>query len=285
MARLAYGVLLAVSAAIIGCDPAKELPPELPAKTTPPGDRAEAVPAASHPAAKAYIDKAVLAYTGGKPELLPKGKYSRVQLKGRQYKLDTVPVETTRDIAAVWPDRFTATDVRESRGIRVTISAYLHRPRITIREGNEDKDLPNQVEIERNLTIDETAQHWMSLLLPPTDPKAIVFDLQALTRPPQDAQPTAVQTVKVALGDFPVYTLTFDTKTDALVAVDYLHTERGVESRKQWLVLEHKVGPEGLLLPNKMMFKWNGDVVEEWEVVKWEFPPTIKDEEFSPPQK
>ncbi len=283
MARHATWAALAVAAGlIVGCGAGKELPNATPKG---PNDDAPAavVPAASEPAAKAYIETAVKAYTGGKPELVAKGKASRLILTGtRAHPVDNelVPVPTTRTAVAVWPDRFHALDELQLRGDKETFSAWLLRPRLTMMKGNQEYALPNAAESELNLAADETAQHWMALFLPVTDPKAVVFDLQKLTFNQQPAQ-----ALKLSLGAFPVYRLYFDAKSDALLRVEYTVTEQGARRRKQWSMAEHKPGPEGLLLPGKMECRHDNVVVEEWETAKWEFPAAIADTEFSPPKK
>ena len=241
------------------------------------------MPAASEPAAKAYVEKAVKAYTGGKPELVEKGKVSRLALRGTLlYFVDNqrVPVEASRSIAAVWPDRFAGRDEYQVRGEKVTINAWLLRPHLTIMQGNQEHAPSNRTEAERNFAADETAQHWMALFLPLTDPKAIVFDLRKQTVGQQ-----AVQTLKISLGSFPLYQLTFDANTDALLRVGYTIKEQGTPIQKQWSMIEHKPGPDGLLLPGKMECRWNDNVVEQWIAEKWEFPAAISDDEFSPPKK
>jgi hypothetical protein len=275
------GVLFGVSAVVVvGCGPGKELPDEIP-KSVDPGEKEVPVPAASEPAAKAYIDKAVKAYTGGKPELVAKGKVSRVALRGTLlYPVENQQVEASRSIAAVWPDRFAGRDEFQVRGEKITVSAWLLRPHITIMQGNQEHTPSNRTEAEQNFAADETAQHWMALFLPLTDPKAIVFDLRK-----QTAGQQALQTLKLSLGSFPLYQLTFDANTDALLQVEYTTKKQGVPVHGQWIMIEHKTGPEGLLLPGKMECRWNNNVVERWIVEKWEFPAAIDDAEFSPPKK
>ncbi len=287
MARHATWAALAVAAGlIVGCGAGKELPNATPKG---PNDDAPAavVPAASEPAAKAYIETAVKAYTGGKPELVAKGKASRAVLKGKQYKLDDVPVvETVRTIAAVWPDRYLDNDERQAQGRKAVVTAYLHRPHFVVVEGSVEQVLSNNTERERNFTGDATGQFWMTLFLPLTDPKAVVYDLRPNTFLPLGAaQPIPVQTLKLSLGEFPSYQLTFDAKTDLLLRVDYNYSQYGTPTRQTWTMGNHKTGPEGFFLPTNTEFRLNNSVVEEWVVEKWEFPAAIADTEFSPPKK
>jgi hypothetical protein len=282
MARLAFWGALAVAlAVVVGCGPAKELPDEG-QKGTDTGDKPVAVPAASDPAAKAYVEKAVKAYTGGKPELVAKGKFGRVVLTGtmRDPQNVAVPIDATRTMIAAWPDRFTVINEVVYQGKRLNIGTWLTRPNIVVQNNGEDYALPNRPEAEQNIAADATAQFWMMLYLPLTDPKAVVFDLKRQTL---DQQP--VQTLKLALGTFPVFQLTFDANTDALLRVEYTLSEMGTRRRKLWSMFEHKPEAAGLSLPGKMECRHDNVLVEEWKVEKWEFPAAINDAEFAPPKK
>src|SRR5262249_50315160 len=103
--------------------------------------------------------------------------------------------------------------------------------------------------------------------------------------PPGGGPLVQSQTLKLALGDLPPYQLTFDSKTDALLRVEYTYTQLGTPTRQAWTMIEHKLSPEGLLLPGKTEFRLNGAVAEEWTVEKWEFPAAIDDKEFTPPKQ
>ena len=289
MARHATWAALAVAmSVIVGCGPGKELPnatPKAPDDSTP----TTVKPAASESAAKAYIEKAVKAYTGGKPELVARGKASRAVLKGKQHKLDDVPVQAVRNISAVWPDRYLDTDEQQIQERKGVVTAYLHRPNFIVVQGNAQQVLTDNAERERNFAADATGQHWMALLLPLTDPKAVVYDLQPSTFLPSGAaQAVAAHTLKLSLGEFPPYQLTFDAKTDFLVRVEYDYTHYGTPTRWTWTMTDHKVTPEGLFLPTKTELRFktelrsNSTVGEEWEVQKREFPEAIADAEFSP---
>jgi hypothetical protein len=283
MARFTAGLAVAV-AAVVGCEPAKELPDAVPIRTAS-GD-GPTVPTASEPAAKAYIDKAVKAFTGGKPELLAKGKVSRTVLKGRIQRPNKLASDVVRTISAVWPDRLADTDRIQSDGKTNAVSAYLHRPHLILIDNGAELSPPNPVEYERNFAADEIAQHWMALLLPATDPSAIVFDFRSTTGiAPDSGKPLLIHLVKLSLGEFPVYDLIFDAATDLLLRVEYSLKAQGVTYRKQWTATNHKTGPDGLTLPRKIEY-WQGVLLaEQFEVEKWEFPASIGDAEFAPPKK
>jgi hypothetical protein len=286
MSRYAYWVMLVASGAMcVGCQPAKELPALLP--TGPQANETPTLPTVSDPAAKAYIEKAVSKMTGGKPELLARGRVSRAVFKGRLYKLNqTTPSEVTRTIAAVWPDRLTDTDQVQEQGQTGIVSAYLHLPHLAVFNGGAETVLPNPTDYQRTFMADEIAQFWMPLLLPVTDPKAVVFDLQSVTgTSPATGQPQPIQMLKLAWGEYATYQLTFDAKTDLLVRVEWATHEQSTRRRKQWTAGEHKPSADGILLPIKFEY-WHDTLrAEQFDVEKWEFPATIDDAEFSPPKK
>jgi hypothetical protein len=284
MARLALGLLLITSAALVGCDPAKELPPDTP-KSAQPGERPEQVPAASEPAAKSYVEKAVASYTGGKPELVAKGKFSRLHLKGKEVWPQTENwAEATRTIAAVWPDRLHFADELQHQGNLLRVEVWRHRPRIVVMIAGQEYTQSTPAELERIQATDSTGQHWMPLMLPLTDPKAIVYELKNQSGTDAEGRRVEMKTLKLALPELPVYQLTFDASTNALIRVDYVLIQGGAPSPRSWSMSDHKVGPEGLLLPAKMGERIGNAPKSEWAESKWEFPATIKDEEFSPPQ-
>jgi len=289
MARVAVWALAVAAAGWVaglvgGCQPAKEVPDMLPKGTEP--STGPTIPTASEPSAKAYIEKAAKAMTNGRPELLAKGKVSRAVFKGRQFRQNQpAPFEVTRTIAAVWPNRLADIDEVQAQGVRTTVSAHLRRPHFVMGQNGVEVPPPNLIEVERIFAADETAQYWMAFLLPVTDDKAVVFDLQArdgLT--PGTGQKMPIQMVKLALGEFPVYQLTFDAKSDLLLRVDYITLQQGVHYQKRWNVTERKPGLDGLVLPTKVEFWQDERLAEQFDVEKWEFPASIPDTEFDPPK-
>jgi hypothetical protein len=162
----------------------------------------------------------------------------------------------------------------------VVDEVWLRRPDLVVVSNGVPVDLRNIDVFERYFATDVMGQNWMPLLLPATDPKAVVFDLQAVT-----LERRALNVLKVSLDDFPLYQLTFDAKTDALERVDYTASMDGTPRRTTMVFADHKPGPDGLVLPHTVECRHNNNVVEKWTVEKWEFPPAIGDEQFSPPKK
>jgi hypothetical protein len=287
MARHALFMALAVGAAVaFGCAPAKDLPDEVPTKSPEPTEQPAAVPKTSEPAAKAYVEKAVAAYTGNKPELVEKGKAARVVMKGKMLVPaadQKVLADTLRTTAAVWPDRIHVTD--EMPAQKLTVSVWVRRPHLAVFTGGAEVALPNQAEYEQNFIAYAVGHHWMMFMVPLADPQAVVFDFRTQNQATASGKSVEVRSLSLSLPKHPVYHLTFDAKTDALLRVEYTVQELGRPYHKQWLMSEHKAGPEGLLLPTKMQYRLDNVAVEEWEADKWEFPASIPDDEFSPPQK
>lgn len=281
MARYpAHALSIALVAIITGCGPEKELPTDLPAQQTAPAQ--QVAPAKSDPEAVAVIDRAVKALTGGKPELIAKGKFCRYVLKGFMYAGDSAnqSVETTRTASAAWPDRFHAINDGELLGTKLLVESWLRRPELFVTNNGTEFRLPNPAERELNLSSDVMGQVWMAFLLPPTDPKAVVFDPQTVSFDRRE-----LRLVKLSLAEHPLYQLYFDAKSDALVRVEYTIAETGVSRRTAMIFADHKPGPDGLLLPYRLECLHNKTLVEKWTVEKWELPETIKDEEFTPKKK
>lgn len=267
-------------AVAVGCEPAKQLPTEVPKEPAPVD--AWAAPAESDPAAKAYVEKAVKALTAGKPELLAKGKFSRAVLKG--VMVINGEHATVRTITAGWPNRYAVANDLQFGDKPLLVRAWLNGARFTAMSGDREQENINRAETAGVFLADGTGQHWMALLQPLTDPKAVAYDFQSVTgTSPQTGLLHPVNLVKLALPDRPLYLLTFDSKTDVLLRVEYQIRESGVDRRKQWTALEHKPGPDGLILPTKTEVRHDGRLVEQWTVEKWEFPATLPDTEFEPP--
>ena len=215
MARVSGWLTLLVAVALGGCDPAKELPTDL---SKPDGPVAQpAVPMKSDPEAKVVIDKAVSALTGGKPELLGRAKSSTCSLKGHMFfpEQPNQSLEAARNMTAVWPDKFRFSNETYPGGTKLVVESWLRRPDLVVHRNGIPDPFGNSPGAEQNLANDAIGQHWMPLVLPASDPKAVVFDLQTITFEKRE-----LNVLKLALGEFPVYALTFDGKAGHLLRVD-----------------------------------------------------------------
>ncbi|VTR93723.1 unnamed protein product [Gemmata massiliana] len=281
MARYtAWAAFVGAVVLVVGCGPEKELP-----TVGPSGEGAGAqrpvAPAKSDPEAQAVIDRAVKALTGGKPELLAKGKFCRCVMKGQMFSIEQANQanDTTRTIVTAWPDRFFSSNEQFPLGNRALLEVWLRRPDLVITNNGTPVPLSNIDSFERFFAADVVGQSWMLLLLPATDPKAVAFDLEQIT-----AGKRELSRLKLALGEFPFYQLTFDAKTDLLLRAEYTNSRDNVLQPTTMIFSEHKI-VDGLMLPHQIECRHNGSVVEKWTVEKWEFPATIGDQEFSPSKK
>ena len=280
MARYtAWAAFVGTVVLVAGCGPEKELPTAGPQSDS--GSQQPVAPAKSDPEARAVIDKAVKALTGGKPELLAKGKFSRCVMKGQIFSITQAnqAEDTNRTVVTAWPDRFFSANERFPATGRVLDEVWLRRPDLAIASNGVPVPLSNIDVFERYFAADVVGQNWMPLLLPVTDPKAVVFDLEQIT-----AGKLELSRLKLSLGDFPFYLLTFDAKTDLLLRAEYTSSLDNVLRPTTMVFSGHKA-VEGLMLPHQFECRHNGSVVEKLTVEKWEFPATISDQEFSPPKK
>lgn len=289
MTRLATWVALAMfGGAVIGCGPAKELPDAADLPTAPgAGEKAPAAPTASDPAAKEYVETARKAFGGGNADLVAKGALSRAVFKGMMVDpRDGQTAPGARTIAAGWPDRFFAGNEAGVGGEQpLRIRVWVRGDTLSIFQGDREQERVSAAEQIKIVRADAVGQHWMGLLLPLADPKAVVYDLKSAdVLLPHASQPKPMKLLKLSLPDRPVYHLTFDAKTDLLVRVEYTTAELVGQVRKVWTVLEHKPGPDGRMLPVRTECRHNGGLVEKWDVEKWEFPASVEDD-FAPPKK
>lgn len=279
MTRLATGVALAAFGfALAGCGPAKELPNVDDLPTAPgAGEKAVAVPTQSEAAAKEYAETARKAFGGGNADLVAKSALSRATFKGMMVDPESAAqTPAKRTIAAGWPDRFYAGNELDVGGQPLHIRVWARGDALSVFQGDRESERVNSAEQLKIVRADAVGQHWMALLLPLADPKAVVYDLKSADVVlPHTSQSRPMKLLKLALPDRPAYQLTFDAKTDLLVRVEYTTAELGGQMRKQWTVVEHKSGPDGRMLPAKTECRHKGTMVEKWDVEKWEFPASI----------
>jgi len=283
----AAGALAA--AIIIGCGPGKQLPDEVPKSNTTERtttEPKEKVPTVSDPAAKEIVDRAIKACTQNNPDLLAKGKLSKVTANGT-VKLPAeasgqfVEVPTFRTVLARWPDELKFT--LDYKAHRTGLMTMILRGQFTWwgidRTQNPN---PNPQAIEDLMRTDGLAQHWLPLLFPLVEPKAVLFEPQkGVGTPPADV-------VRFALPERPVYQLFFDAATGHLTRVEYTHTELQARVQKLWTFSDHKPFA-GRILPTKLEYTYNPergkkDTVEQWTVENWEFPESFDDSVFQPPK-
>lgn len=276
----AWGVGVVAAAVLLGCGPGKQLPDKVAPPSQRSGPEPDAPPATSEEAAKKIVAKCLDATTEKNPLRIEKAKASKSTAKGvmqRPLLEQIATVETTRRVQAVWPDRTKWVYDFKSDVIK-PLSVGLRRPAVWVRDGNDPVPLPDTRAAEDVVLIDTTGQYWMLMLVPLTDPKAVVF--AAGTAP---IGPRTADTFKLALPGLPVFHLAVDQQTGLLARVEYANTEDGVVIRKILSLSDYKP-TAGVQLPTKIEFVRNNNLVEKWSVESWEFVDAIDNAVFDPPK-
>ncbi|VTT99906.1 unnamed protein product [Gemmataceae bacterium] len=279
MQRLIGSGALVLAAVAVGCGPEKELP-DLPkqSKAAVPqgGDPHGVPPAATDPAAKAVLDRAVKAIADGDPVRIARGRAAKVTYQGGGIKLSTTSADltpTVRVIEAVWPDSALVAD--DFKGQLANNTFYLRGQRGWLKTGLALNPASGTTDLGRVILTDLTAWHWMTLGLPLADPAAVAFE--ATKKAPGTA-------VKVALPSRPVYLVTFDEATGLPVRVEFHPVEQGVRVHKVFTLADHK-SFGGLILATRIEMVQDGVLGERWAAPTWEFPDSIPPSRFDPPKE
>lgn len=288
MRALSLPVGLLAAAAVLTSQPGcggtgKELPKVVTAGEEDKSGPKVVVPEKSEPAATAVVERALKVTTDGHPERVQKAKANRLKMKGIVVGPGR-PIPTERHVTAVWPDRYAQYDEMNDGNGPTRVMIRLRRPTIWVARSSggetsvqEPADPKAQ---EAALAGEAVGRHWMGLLVPLADPKAVVFSAEKKT---VGGEPADV--VKAALPGSPVFTLWFSEKTGLLGRVDFAQLEPGanVPIQKFFALLNHRAFG-GMTLPARVEYWHNGLRVEEWNVDSWEFPDSVPDAEFDAPK-
>ena len=289
MLHHAWSALALASAVLIGCGPGKELPDEVPKSKG--GEQGstepkEQIPKESDPAAKEIVERAIKAHTQNNRGLLETGKISKSTATGT-IKL---PVEgrfanpqTARQFLAVWPDRINVAYEHKTE-LNYTTRLVLRFPQLVwLGRDTKQEAIPNPELLKDIMLRDTLAQHWLPLMFPLTQPRAVVFaPRKGVGTPPMDS-------VRLFYPDRPLYNLSFDTATGLLARVDYMQYDQNQPILTEWMFADFKPSA-GMMLPMKITSARTTerpkvrDDVEEWAVERWEFPEKIDDSAFDPPK-
>ncbi len=278
-----------VATVIIGCGPGKELPDDIPRATSAEHTPKKIIPTVSDPVAKQIVDRAIKAHTQNNSGLLERGKISKVTADGTM-QLSHVPGEFVaipkhRTLIARWPDhmKLEYADKGDARGMTTFI---LRHPFVWWGKDTTPEPIADFQSFEEVMRTDGLAQHWLPLVFPLGDPKAVVFEPQkgaGVGSPPADM-------VRFFLPDRPVYRLHFSPSTGYLVHIEYTHSDAAGMALKEWILSDFQL-VDGMMLPMQMKSARTEHqtttrrVVEEWKVQKWEFPEKLDDSVFEPPNK
>lgn len=263
-----------VAGLAVGCDLKEEKMPE----KAPPRPTATATgkgePAATDPAGKAVIDKAVAAHTGGRPELLEKAKVHRSAGKSQLF-LAQGEAEGTRAVEAVWPD-FYAQTVESSNPAAIPPGRFVVSgpQRWFVPKGQPAVSI-DPIRAQEPVT-DQFVVDWVSKLVPLADP-AVKFG------PPRAGTANGLTTtvVRCVPPAPPALDCHFDTGTGLLVQVEYEARPDGRPLAKVVRFLDHKP-TAGLVLPSRYEAVHGGRLVERSEFQSYEFPDRIDPKAFQP---
>jgi hypothetical protein len=281
-----------VTAIVLGCGPAKELPDEIPKSTEngrAAGEGKAAVPEKSDPAALEIVDRAIKAHTNSNRTLLAKGKSSRVVANGT-IKLtvteggNLIPVPSRRTIIASWPDKLKLTHEFQAH-IPGTMTLILRGAFFW--QGLNKVQTPNlnpQQTLD-NMKTDGFGLQWLVLLFPLVEEGVVIYEPRkgaGTGTPPAD-------TVRVSIPGRPVYRLHFSPNSGLLTQIDYHYVDVTGPVFSEWMLSDYQEFA-GLRLPTDMKMARTTDrpkfrdVTEEWKVETWEFPEKLDDSAFDAPK-
>jgi hypothetical protein len=270
-----FAVLVAV---FLGCGPGKELPdPSMKGQTKPQPEPVTPVPAKSEDKARAIVEAALKATSGGDVTRIEKVKAFRSSATGvmqRPVAGQLLNLETTREFEAAWPNSFR---LRVDSQSLKPFTIGLRRPVVWLREGDESRPFPDPRHAEEIAAIDAVGLNWLCLLVPLPDSKVVVFAHATTTFGEK-----AFDVVKASVAGFPVFTLTFND-AHLLSRVEYSNLEQGSQTTKLMNLTDHKPFG-GLMLPAKVEVVRNGTVIEQWNMTKWEVVEKMDESIFDMPK-
>ena len=264
-------------AGLIGCGPGKQLPDAAVKPSAPPVEPALRIPTKSDAAAKAVVDAALRATSGGQVARIETVKAFRSSAKGvmrRPVGGQLLDLDTSREFEAVWPN---ACRLRLDSQSLKPFTVGLNRPAVWVREGDEVQPIPDARRAEEIAATDTLGRDWLMYLVPLYDPAVVAFDASTTT-----VAGKTFDTVKVSVPGYPLFVLSFNDG-HLLTRVEYLYVENGASVTTVLLPAEHKPF-DGILLPTKIEYVRNGQLVEQWNVTKWEVVEKMDESIFDMPK-
>jgi len=273
--------LIVVLLALVGCGEEKKLPDKV--NLTPEQPPEIIIPKQSEPDAVAIVNRVLAKATDGHPERISKAKAIRLSLAGVIY-LNSVGTAATRKAEAVWPDRLVQTVRFTTQGTTTELMIGLRDPVYWLRKRvngqlQPDQDRPDQKKYAVAETRDAIGRFWLPILVPLTDPDAIVFGAKT-----EMVDGQSLDVIKMAISGSPVYTLWFEQQSGYLGRIDFTHIEpTGASVEKRFLLTQHK-SVNGIIVPMEIGYRHNILLAETWSVESWEFVDSIPEEAFMPPK-
>ncbi|MFO0850836.1 MAG: hypothetical protein U0871_20110 [Gemmataceae bacterium] len=274
---VACGVL---AAAVAGCsDTPREIVEAKPVQT----ETVDPVPDLSpvkppektDPAARAVVDAAVAAHTGGKPAALNAFKAGfTVSRTGTVKNQGPSLNPQTWAILAAWPDRMRVTATLPTfQVIFCRDAAFLwQHSNIPGSGGLKPMDDGPAEDFRREMTGE-----WLPVLFPLLDPAAVLAVADPL--PTGGKRTVGVRVWHPHLTDVIVY---FDAESKLLVRVAYAGRENQVPVTKEIIALSHKPFA-GVQLPERTVVKGAGRELAEWTVTTIEPVAVIDPKKFREP--
>lgn len=233
-------------------------------------------PEKEDPAARAIVNDAIAAHTGGKPERLEKFKKHHMVLKGQIANTGgETPVTHVRESWAVWPDSYAFRfDVQDRTTFAGAATAAEGFRRIDSKTVNPLPPL-----LHKACLIDCSALDWGGTVASLSNPKAIYHKPGTVT-----ANGKTFRTVKCWTPGLPEWTLWFDDATKLLEQIHYEGLEESLIKSKSLMLGKH-AEHEGVKVPREIGLSIGGSRMFDWSVEKFETPESIDAKTFTdPPQ-
>jgi hypothetical protein len=238
-------------------------PPELPPMAAP--DKFD-------PAAKAIVDDAIKAHTGGKPDLLQKLKSVEFSREGQGLGAGRDPVPQKWLVHAAWPNRIR---FRFETPGQFVVHICRNGDKVwRASETSPKEELPDDYAGEIRL---DASFEWLWMLFPLTEPSTVV----ALA-PEAVANDRPAVGVRVWAQGVTDAILHFDKETKLLARVTFDGRENRRKVTKELLIPTTKAF-HGVVLPDKMILKADGNLLAEWNMTALDFRPTIDPKVFDNP--
>jgi len=261
---------------LVGCAEDKGIPERPPdSEVKPRASSPEAVkPDKEDPAARAIVEKAIAAHTGGKPERLEKFKTHHIVMKGRMVSPeDRSFVNMGIETWSAWPDQFA---IRFDKGDQTALSWA-----VTPNGGYQRQDARTVVPMSpadtRVIHHDCAVLAWGGTIAALANPGAMYHHPGTST-----LDDRSFRTVRCYVPGQPEWTLWFDEKTGLLDRIFYQGLEGSILKAKS-LVLGNYAEEHGVKLPKQISLTIGGTPYFQMKVESLETPEKLEPKTFTEP--